>query len=217
MIGMLYYDVWQNPKLFSSLDKAIEAIGANQTLVEEIVEVISILNDKIDFIEREINLDYIQPLKIHSRYTREQIFTAFGMSTFEIKSSNREGVAFIEEFNTELLLVTLNKSAEDYSPTTLYNDFAINEYIFHWQSQNSARPEKGRGRSYIEQEKTGKQILLFVREQNDDEYGNTMGYVFLGDATFISNEGAKPMNIKWELSEPMPAYIWKDSAKMAMA
>ena len=198
------------------MDEVIASIGTNQSLTEEIIEVISLLDDKIDFVEKEISLPYPQPLKVHSRYTREQIFVAFGMSTFEDKSSNREGVAFIEELNTELLLITLNKSEEDYSPTTLYNDFAINEYIFHWQSQNSARPEIGRGKSYVEQQNIGKQILLFAREQNEDEYGNTMGYVFLGDARFVSNEGAKPMNIKWELSEPMPAYIWKDSAKMAM-
>ena len=49
-----------------------------------------------------------------------------------------------------------------------------------------------------------------------DEYGNTMGYVFLGDARLIEHSGAKPMNIKWELSEPMPPYLWKDSAKMAV-
>jgi superfamily II DNA or RNA helicase/HKD family nuclease len=216
MLLMLYYDIWQKEKMFPSLNEAIAAIGANPTLIEEIIEVLTILDDNIDFIEKDIDLGYCQPLKIHSRYTREQIFVAFGMSTFESKSSNREGVAFIEELNTEILLITLNKSEEDYSPTTLYNDFAINECLFHWQSQNSARPEKGKGKSYIEQAKNGKKILLFVREQNDDEYGNTMAYVFLGAASFVSHEGAKPMNIKWELSEPMPPYIWKDSAKMAM-
>jgi superfamily II DNA or RNA helicase len=216
MLLMLYCDVWQREKLFPHIEEAIATIADNPILVEEINEVISMLDDKIDFIEKDIDLGYVQPLKVHSRYTREQIFIAFGMSTYQSKSSNREGVAYIEELNTELLFITLNKSEEDYSPTTLYNDFAINEYIFHWQSQNSARPEKGKGKSYIEQAQNGKKILLFVREQNDDEFGNTMAYVFLGDASFISHEGAKPMSIKWELSEPMPPYFWKDSAKMAM-
>ncbi len=31
---------------------------------------------------------------------------------------------------------------------------------------------------------TGRKILLFVREQNRDEYGLAMSYVFLGDAGF---------------------------------
>jgi hypothetical protein len=33
---------------------------------------------------------------------------------------------------------------------------------------------------------------------------------------FKETEGAKPMNIKWELSEPMPNYLWKESAKMSV-
>jgi len=28
-----------------------------------------------------------------------------------------------------------------YSPTTMYEDYALNEYLFHWQSQNSTLPE----------------------------------------------------------------------------
>ena len=43
-----------------------------------------------------------------------------------------------------------------------------------------------------------------------------MSYVFLGDARFIKHSGSKPMNINWELREPMPPYLWKDSVKMAI-
>ena len=50
----------------------------------------------------------------------------------------------------------------------------------------------------------------------DDENGNTMGYVFIGEAIFKENEGEKPMNIKWELNEPIPNYLWKESAKMSI-
>ncbi|PWG80639.1 hypothetical protein DDR33_11490 [Pararcticibacter amylolyticus] len=45
--------------------------------------------------------------------------------------------------------------------------------------------------------------MLFVREQNDDEYGFTMSYVFLEEANFKSYTGAKPMNIEWQLAEPI--------------
>ena len=43
-----------------------------------------------------------------------------------------------------------------------------------------------------------------------------MGSVFLGEAKLIEYYGAKPMSIKWELQEPMPPYLWKYSAKMAV-
>lgn len=118
------------------------------------------------------------------------------------------------EFNTELLFINLIKSEENFSPTTMYDDYAIDEKLFHWQSQNSAGPETTKGVSYINHAKNRKKILLFVREKSKDEYGNTMGYVFVGEAELKEYYGAKPMNIKWELNEPLPNYLWKDAAKL---
>lgn len=212
---MLHFDVWQNVGGFISLEESIRAIGKNRILTEEIIEVLEILIDKVDFLESDIELPYKQPLKLHGRYTRDQILTAFGENTFESKSSNREGVANIEAKKSELLFVTLEKSEENYSPTTMYNEYAIDEKIFHWQSQNTSRPETGRGLSYIQHIENEKLILLFVREKNEDEFGNTMGYVFLGLVDYQDHYGSKPMSINWELKEPMPPFLWKDSAKMA--
>jgi hypothetical protein len=61
-----------------------------------------------------------------------------------------------------------------------------------------------------------KKYLLFDRESNEDEFGNIMGSVFLGEARLKEHYGSKPMSIKWELKEPMPPYLWKYSGKMAV-
>ncbi|GGD18008.1 DUF3427 domain-containing protein [Flavobacterium orientale] len=216
MLLMLYYDIWQNHGLFKSLEESIKAIGKNKVLVKEIIEVLEIFLDRVDFKEIDIKLPYKQPLKVHARYTRDQITAAFGKTTFEKKWPSREGVLEIENINTELLFINLIKSEEDFSPTTMYDDYAISETLFHWQSQNSSRPEIGKGLSYIKHKENNKKVLLFVREKSSDENGNTMGYVFIGEAHFIESEGAKPMNIKWELKEPMPNYLWKASAKLSV-
>ncbi len=216
MFLMLHYDVWKNAGGFDSLEKSIIQIGKNKTLVNEIIEVLEILIDRVNFKEIEIQLPYEQPLKVHARYTRDQITAAFGKSTFEKKWPSREGVLEIEEINTELLFINLIKSEENFSPTTMYDDYAISETLFHWQSQNSSRPDKGKGLSYIRHQENDKKILLFVREKANDEKGNTMGYVFIGEGNFKENEGEKPMNIKWELSEPIPNYLWRASAKMSV-
>jgi hypothetical protein len=216
MLLMLHYDVWQKAGGFDSLEESINQIGKNKILIEEINELMEILIDQINFKEINIDLPYQQPLKLHARYTRDQILVAFGMNTFERVSSNRIGVGVAEnkELNTELLFINLFKSEEDFSPTTMYNDYAINETLFHWQSQNSARPDIGKGLSYITHQENNKRILLFVREKNKDEYGNAMGYVFVGEGQLKDHNGAKPMNIKWELNEPLPHYLWKDAAKL---
>ena len=216
MLLMLHYDVWQNAGGFNSLEESIIQMGKNKTLVKEIIEVLEILIDKVDFKEVDIDLPYNQPLKLHARYTRDQILAAFRLSTFDRKSPSREGVAENVELNTELLFINLIKSEENFSPTTMYDDYAISETIFHWQSHNAYGPETTKGLSYINHEKEKKIILLFVRERANDENGNTMGYVFIGEAIFRESEGSKPMSVKWELGEPIPNYLWKESAKMSI-
>ena len=217
MCLMLHYDVWQKTGDYISLEESIRAIGKNKKLNNEIIEFITIRINKIDYIESEIILPYKQPLKQHSRYTREQILAAFGLSTFKKKSSNREGVAENKELNTELLFIDLIKSEKDFSPTTLYQNYAISDTLFHWQSQNATTADKGKGLTYINHDLTGKIILLFVREKNVDEFKNTMSYVFIGSGKIIEHYGSKPMNIKWKLEEPMPPYLWKVAAKMAVS
>ncbi|MDX1326749.1 MAG: DUF3427 domain-containing protein, partial [Arenibacter sp.] len=216
MLLMLHYDVWKGSEGFGSLNESIEAIGNNKVLVQEIIEVLEILLDKINFKEIDIELPYKQPLKLHSRYTRDQILAAFGLSTFNKKSTNREGVAENKTINTEVLFIDLIKSEEDFSPTTMYNDYAISETLFHWQSQNKTRADKGKGLTYIHHQKLNKKILLFVREKAKDEFGNTMGYVFVGEGSIQDYYGTKPISINWHLSEPLPQYLWKTSAKMAV-
>jgi superfamily II DNA or RNA helicase len=214
MALMLHYDVWQSAGGYKSLEDSINQIGKNKVLVEEVIEVMEVLIDKIYFKEVDIDLPYQQPLKLHARYTRDQILAAFRFSSFENKSSNREGVAENSELKTEVLFINLVKSEEDFSPTTMYDDYAISERLFHWQSQNSVGPETPRGKSYITHKQNDKKILLFVREKSNDEFGNTMGYVFIGEGSINSHYGSKPMSIEWELNEPMPHYLWKDAAKL---
>lgn len=217
MLNMLYYDLWQEPNpRFNSLKEAIEKIGENQDLVVEIIEVLQMLINRIGHIEYVAELNFTLPLRVHSRYTKDQILAALGESNLTKKSSNREGVLNIPHLNAELLFVTLEKSEEHYSPTTMYNDYAMSDVIFHWQSQNSAREDRGRGLAYTQQRLNGQNILLFVRETNKNQYKTTNSFVFLGKVNYIDHYGSKPMSINWKLERPIPAYLWKDTAKMAV-
>ncbi|SDR76212.1 Superfamily II DNA or RNA helicase [Polaribacter sp. KT25b] len=216
MLLMLHYDVWQKEGGFDSLEESIKAIGLNTILVEEITEVLEVLIENIDFKELPIELPYQQPLKLHSRYTRDQILVAFKFSSFEKKSSNREGTAENKDLNTEVLFINLIKTEENFSPTTMYNDYAVTESLFHWQTQNPARPDLGKGLSYINHKKTKKRILLFVREKAINEFGKSLGFIFIGEGNLKDHRGSKPMSINWELQEPMPHYLWKDAAKLSI-
>lgn len=213
---MLYYDFYQGPVINLSLREGLRRIGLNYDLVEEMKSYLKVKIDKIGFEEIPFvqNDDSIFPLNIHSRYTRDQILVAMGMSTIEKKNPNREGAALNKATNTEALFINLHKSEEDFSPTTMYDDYAINETLFHWQSQNQTSPESPKGLSYINQNEENKTILLFIRESNRTADGFTQAYVFIGPANYVEHEGSKPMSVKWELQEPIPHYLWKESAKL---
>lgn len=216
MALMLYYDFFQEPNQFDNLEQGIKYIGENKLLSDELKEVLELLSEKINYIEYDLNLSFQTPIKIHSRYTREQILAGFGVHSFEKKSSSREGVLDIKDKNTELLFVTLEKIEEKYSPTTMYDDYAINEKLFHWQSQNSTKPESSKGQSYINHQKDGKNIILFVRESNHDENKNVMTYVCLGKVFYKAHYGSQPMSITWELEHEIPPFLWKNVAKMSV-
>ncbi len=219
LLLMVHYDLWRKagPDLgHRTLIESIAMVRNNPVMISELEELVDYLINQIDFVEKDIKLSFPSPLKLHSRYNRDQILTVLGLHTFEKASRNKEGVAENKNRNVEALFITLKKSEKEYSPTTLYDDYAINEHLFHWQSQNATSPESKKGQSYLKNRELGKTILLFVREQNLDEYGNTMSYVFLGEANFIKSSGSKPMNIEWKLEQPMPAYLWKESVKLAV-
>ena len=213
---MLYYDFFQEPNKLKNLEDAIKSIGNNKILIKELQEIIEILVDKITHIEYDLNLPYICPIKLHSRHTREQILSGFSLNTFMYKLSSREGVLNIKDKNTELLFVTLEKTEDKYSPTTMYDDYAISDTLFHWQSQNSTKPDSPKGLSYIHHQKENKNIILFVRESNYNENKNILTYICLGKVMYKNHYGSQPMSITWELEHKLPPSLWKNIAKMAI-
>ena len=66
-----------------------------------------------------------------------EILAAFGLSTPEVKAELREDAKYIENYKTDLFFITLYKAEKDYSPTTMYDDYATSDTLFHWQSQST--------------------------------------------------------------------------------
>jgi hypothetical protein len=103
--------------------------------------------------------------------------------------------------NVDILFVTLRKSEADFSPTTMYRDYPINETTFHWESQSTTSLASRTGQRYINNDS---QVLLFVREQQKDDFG-TAPYLNLGQVWCQSHRGERPIAITWALETPMPS------------
>jgi superfamily II DNA or RNA helicase len=216
---MIFYDIFQTSpqrRLYDSAADGISAILHDSYLKQEMIQFLEERINTTECIEKEDRTGFRFPLSVHGRYTRSQILVALQLSTEVAPFTSQSGVAENKSLNIEVLFVTLDKSKGGYSPTTMYEDYAVNETVFHWQSQNSTRPDSAKGLSYINQERLGKKVLLFVRERNEDEYGLTMGYIYVGPVRFLSYTGSQPMSITWELTNPLPPALLNDSRKLAV-
>ena len=144
-------------------------------------------------------------LGLHAHYTRDQILLALGKGSFETRAQQREGVLHLPEAKLDVFFVTINKSERDFSPSTLYEDYALSDRLFHWQSQSTTSAESSTGRRYINHEKEGYQPLLFVRERNTLANSLTAPFQYLGPVKYVRHEGSRPMSIVWRLQNPLPA------------
>jgi len=220
MLTMLHFTFWQKPvKLcgFGSVIDSLRMLKSNEPLFLEILELLKIRFNSIDLVDEEINLGFECPLDLYCNYSRDQILSAFDYYTDDSMPNMREGVLYLADKNTDILFVTLNKTEKDYSPTTMYNDYSISEFLFHWQSQSTTSETSPTGQRYINHKKLGSRVLLFVREFKEEKIGSTaiaQPYTFLGLAEYVSHKGSRPMNIIWRLEKPIPAKYLKKTSKL---
>ena len=143
-------------------------------------------------------------LRVHARYQREEILAALGHASLaRVPATFREGVLRSTEWNCDAFLITLKKADTDFSPTTMYRDYAISPDLFHWESQSTTSVDSPTGQRYLTHRDRGSSILLFVRDGKTNEMG-TEPYMFLGSADYVSHTGDRPIAITWKLERPMP-------------
>lgn len=215
MLQMFYVTVWskaaedwQDEEVLRNL----RDLSNSPVLLAELLELLQLRFDAIDFIDQPVDLGFDCPLDVHCTYTRDQLLVALD---FNKPATVREGVKWLPDKQLDVFFVTLNKADKDYSPTTMYQDYSINETLFHWQSQSTTSENSPTGRRYIHHRELRTKILLFVREFKTDLAG-AAPYTFLGTANYVKHEGSRPMSITWKLDVPIPAKYLKKTNKLVV-
>lgn len=209
MIGMLYYSFYKQPPKehgFTSMRDGIQSVFSSEQLRNEVLQILIYRFELLNFVERQHKLEVVNPLRVHAHYTTDQILAAFGYYNDEKNPAFREGVKYFEKEKIDIFFVTLNKSDKDFSPSTLYEDYAINDYLFHWQSQSRTSESSPTAQRYIKHLQTGNKIALFVREFKKQD-GYTAPFTFLGTASYVKHEGSNPISFTWRFHERMPAKL----------
>lgn len=201
---MLHWLVWgvQKPK---SLTDGWQQLWDTGPIRHELRDVIGIMRADLHHPTGAAAFAGGTPLHLHAHYARDEVLAAFGVGSPDRPPSVREGVKWVEEHQTDLFFVTLNKSDKDYSPSTMYHDYAINRELFHWESQSTTSVDSPTGQRYINHRTNNTKVALFVRNTKTDANGRTAPYVCLGQADYASHTGDRPIAITWKLHNQMPA------------
>ena len=216
MMQMFYITIWGKSIENWDDDEVLDnfySLSDSPVLLSELIALLEYNYNRIDFIDEAVDIGFDCPLDLHCTYTRDQLLVAMD---FMKPNTVREGVKWLPEKEIDVFFVTLNKSDKDYSPTTMYNDYSINEILFHWQSQSTTNADGKVGQRYINHKKNGSRVLLFVREFKSDVYGNTAPYTYLGMANYVTHNGSRPMNVTWQLEKAIPAKYLKKTNKLVV-
>jgi superfamily II DNA or RNA helicase/HKD family nuclease len=213
---MLFFSLWPDGGGFDSYDAGFAALRAEQAARDELRIIIENSFDRAQHITSPIPAPLSSsPLRSHARYSREEIVAALDYAHLSrLPNSFREGVLWADQWAVDAFLVTLSKSEKDYSPTTMYRDYAISPSLFHWETQSRTSVTSPTGQRYLNHERRGSGILLFARERKDSELG-TAPYLCLGSGRYVSHTGDRPIAITWRLDRPMPTETFTASTVVA--
>jgi superfamily II DNA or RNA helicase/HKD family nuclease len=195
---MLHFDLWGRSSGPTNLRDSLARLWRHPAIVDELTQLLLELDRRS---ERLIIVgDHVhEPLAVHAVYSRDEVLAGLGDATAERPPTMREGIRWIERAQADVFFVTLRKSEERFSPTTMYRDFALSPSDFHWESQSTTAERSPTGQRYIHHRHRRSRILLFVRDTAPSPF------VYLGPADYRGHRGERPMAITWHLEREMPA------------
>ena len=188
-----------------SLQEGLDALYGHPQVIVELQSLFSVLGNQIDHVHHTLTTHPDIPLMIHCRYSRPEIIAALGVGKVDESSSRpwREGVLWVESENADVFTITFDKTLGNFSPTTLYRDYAISREEIHWESQSNVRATSPTGQRYQHHVERGSSVLIFARETSDDR-----AFWFLGPATYQYHQSERPMEITWKLDVPLPGDLF---------
>ncbi|MFI2613355.1 DUF3427 domain-containing protein [Streptomyces sp. NPDC018584] len=208
---MLFFNLWDKAGGFSSYQEGLESLRAQPALRSELRQVLSYVLDQSDHFPIGLEGPHAHlPLKVHSAYNRSELLAALGVARLggQMPGSFAQGVQWVEEHQTDALLITLEKNEKDFSPTIRYKDYALSPTLFHWESQNATSERSPTGLRYQHHVRQGSHVLLFMRRYKNTDIGKSQPWMLLGPATYVEHTGSKPMAITWRLHHELPADVW---------
>lgn len=215
LLTMLAWDLGSGAP-HASLETYFSALWREQAVRNELLELLDVLDNRSTTRATPSVLPPEIPLIVHARYSRAEVVAALGAGDGVKAKVTQGGILWVPQARSDVFFVDLRKAERDYSPTTMYRDYAINRELFHWESQSRQTPAQPTVQRYINHQAEGSRVLLFVRERKRFELG-TQPFWFLGPVTYVEHRGERPVAFTWRLHTPMPESLFEVARSVAAA
>ena len=157
--------------------------------------------------EKEFKGEYygVPAFKLYEQY---QMIDAALLSNYRKIHSSFRGIGLVANGNDYFLFIDLHKE-EDIKESVNYKDKFISPWEFQWQSVNSTIQESERGKNIIFNNQRGVNLHLFIRKYKKID-GKTEPYIYIGKGNSIQFEGNKPITVRMELENEVPATLYRE-------
>lgn len=216
LLTMLAWGLASGAGSFASLQEFFSALWREEAVRAELRELLDAVDARSTTRAAPSILPPEIPLTLHARYSRGEIVAALGSGSGVKPKVTQGGILWVSEARSDVFFVDLHKAERDYSPTTMYRDYAINRELFHWESQSRQTPAQPTVQRYINHQTEGTRVLLFVRERKTFELG-TRPFTFLGPVSYVEHRGERPVAFTWRLASPMPEELFEVARSVAAA
>ncbi len=214
---MLFFSLWPNGGGFGNYQAGLDALVAHPAVRDELRQVIALGLAGAAHVPLPLEAGVQQvTLQTHARYSREEVLAALDWASLSRKpSSFVAGVVWSEPVATDAFFVTLQKTEQGFSPTTMYRDYALSPELFHWESQNATSVDSPVGRRYLTHRDGGSHVLLLARPTKTNDWGGPQAFLCLGPAQYVEHSGDRPIAITWRLRHALPADVYRSASLTA--
>jgi Domain of unknown function (DUF3427)/Helicase conserved C-terminal domain len=203
---MLWFSLWPDCGGLRGYQEGFDLLWEHPAVRDELRQLLTVSIESTEHVARPLlNGPAGCTLSTHAHYSREEVLAALDYADLEHKPSVFvAGVVWSPKMNADAFFVTLRKTERDYSPTTMYRDYALSPELFHWESQNATDIGSPTGQRYLGHKEQGSHVLLLTRQNRRNSWGGPQPFFCLGTADYVSHSSTRPIAITWHLRRPIP-------------
>jgi hypothetical protein len=212
---LTHYRIWgkPGPRLqLASMAESFDRAAKNPSVLADLSEVLDWADDESRVGTATLNLPFPCALELHATYGNDEIKAALGEASFDSAGMTGPGVISCKEINAVVALVTFQKSEQQFSPSTMYQDYPISRELLHWETQGRTSQASESGQNLIHHKERGITMLFFVRSRKLID-GTTSPFTFLGPANLVSFKSDRPIQMVWQLDHPMPVELFEENRR----